>query len=228
MMSEEEPLNTLIQNYEGKAFVAYIDISGFKHFMEKNEGWIALDKFYNAGYRIIGLHNQRGNYRVDGIFISDCGILFSRANNQIDQRISLDTLLQIVKKLNREMLTHDYMLTTSIAFGDFRYQNRLMITGVRKEPIYGNAYVEAFTDNEHGIPKISPGECRILITDQFKDINMLNNINNFIRKKEGDEKHYYYYWMINNPDQITDFEKSYNDSYKKVFSGFLAALKGNY
>jgi hypothetical protein len=36
-----------IPNYDGKTFVAFIDISGFKTMMKKNQAWEALDQFYS-------------------------------------------------------------------------------------------------------------------------------------------------------------------------------------
>jgi len=68
-----------LQNYEGTTFVAFTDISGFREMMrDRKKAVLALDKFYQAGYDI--LRNQTANaYRVDGLFVSDCGVLFVRA-----------------------------------------------------------------------------------------------------------------------------------------------------
>ena len=71
------PLN----NYDGNTFVAFLDISGFKELMRnEKKAWNALDKLYQYGYEILG--NQNNECRVEGIFISDCGVLFVRRDNR--------------------------------------------------------------------------------------------------------------------------------------------------
>jgi len=111
-----------INNYGGDTFVAFLDISGFKELMRnEKEAWKALDKLYQHGYEI--LRNQNNECRVDGIFISDSGVLFVRRNNRIlGNSESLRSLLIKIKTINERMRESDFMLTTSIAYGRFRYQ----------------------------------------------------------------------------------------------------------
>ena len=73
--------------FDGQTFVAFLDISGFKHLMKDDkEAWKVLDTFYNAGYNAI-INSQN---KVQGLFISDCGILFSNENNsQMEKFIQL-------------------------------------------------------------------------------------------------------------------------------------------
>jgi len=111
------------------------------------------------------------------------------------------------------------------------------LRGLRKNPIYGNAYVFAFLDNENGKPKIQPGQCRIVKENLPVDITRTieqcqdNEIFRMIRKREGDNKHYYYYWMVNNSyeieSEIERFEQNYKDAYNLKYAGMLEALKGN-
>lgn len=222
-----------ISNFEGKTFAAFLDISGFKELMqEKDMAWKALDKLYSSGYDI--LRNQNGLNRVEGIFISDCGILFVRNNqgNGIHQINGLHSLLQVIKDINQRMLENEIMLTTSIAYGNFKYQERIEFPGIGKYPVYGDAYVSAYLDNKDEIPKIQPGQCRIVkenipdeITTAIKQ-RQGNGIFSMIRGKRGDNKHYYYYWMVNNPNEIKRFEQNYKDAYNLKYEGMLKALKG--
>ena len=111
------------------------------------------------------------------------------------------------------------MTTTSIAYGQFSYQNRIEFDGISKQPIYGNAYVSAFLDNENGTPKLEPGQCRVVLNNQEnEDYN--------IPLLKIAKKHYYYYWMVENENEIENFEKNYKNSYKLKYSGMLSALKG--
>ena len=133
-----------ISNIDLDTFVAFMDISGFKQLMKNKErAWKALDRFYNYGYEVIRRNRQQNNISVEGIFISDCGILFVRACND-NKTESLKALLRVVRELNRKMLDDDFMLTTNIAYGHFKYQERIEFEGIEKNPIYGNAYVSAF------------------------------------------------------------------------------------
>ena len=224
------PLN----NYDGDTFVAFSDISGFKELMRNGKkAWKALDRLYQCGYEI--LRNQSNECRVEGIFISDSGVLFARKNNQImfSTLESLKSLLQVIKRINARMRENDFMLTTSIAYGKFRYQERIEFEGIEKNPIYGNAYVSAFLDNENGKPEIQPGQCRIVrenlpsnITQAIEQ-NQDNDIFRMIRKRGRDNKHFYYYWMVNGPVEIETFEQDYKDAYNLKYAGMLKALKGD-
>ena len=223
-----------INNYDGDTFVAFLDISGFKELMrDEKKAWKALDRLYQYGYEI--LRNQNNECRVEGIFISDSGVLFVRRNNRIIPKISdgLISLLMILKRINERMRGNDFMLTTSIAYGEFRYQERIEFRGIEKNPIYGNAYISAFLDNENGKPKIQPGQCRIVEENLPSDItrsieqSQNNDIFGMIRKREGDNKHYYYYWMVNDSHEIERFEQNYKDAYTLKYAGMLKALKGD-
>ena len=210
-----------ISNYEGETFVAFLDISGFKELMRRGRALEALDCLYNAGYGNLG--SQNGN-RVEGIFISDCGVLFVRnKKDSLNQADDLRSILEAIRRINKIMIRNDFMLTTSIAYGNFKYQERIEFEGIGKNLIVGNAYSEAFLDNEYGNPKIQPGQCRlveknlpnILIDERFRTVC----------KRGGNDKHYYYYWMVSTTYEIERFEKEYKDTYNLKYAGMLNVLK---
>lgn len=223
-----------INNYDGDTFVAFLDISGFKELMRnEKKAWKVLDRLYQCGYEI--LRDQNNECRVEGIFISDSGVLFVRRNNRIPSiSETLKLLLVVIKRINERLRENDFMLTTSIAYGKFRYQERMEFEGIEKNPIYGNAYVSAFLDNENRKPKIQPGQCRIVEENLPNDIsgtieqNQDNGIFRMIRKRQADNKHYYYYWMVNDHSEIERFEQDYKDAYNLKYAGMLKALKGEY
>ena len=215
-----------IRNFDEQTFVAFMDISGFKQLM-KNEkrAWKALDRFYQYGYDVI-----EDIDKVEGIFVSDSGILFLRDCR--DKIECLKTLLKGIKELNKKMLEHDFMLTTSVAYGHFKYQRRIEFEGIEKNPIYGNAYVSAFLDNERGKPKIQPSQCRIV--KKKLPQNLIQRIEDngdetlsLIKKRRNDNNHFYFYWMVENASQIEEFEREYEDSYNLKYAGILKALKRN-
>jgi hypothetical protein len=119
------------------------------------------------------------------------------------------------------------MLTTSISYGNFNYEGKLEISGTEKNQIFGNAYLEAFLDNETGKPRIRPGECRILLKDFPNDLIDLENNINVELKLIKNKKHLYYYWMLNNINEVEDFNSRFKDSYNLQFRGMIEALKNN-
>ncbi|MFO7971837.1 MAG: hypothetical protein R6U40_08820 [Desulfobacterales bacterium] len=217
-----------IENFNGETFVAFLDISGFKELMtDDQKAWKSLDALYRAGYNT--LHGN--NRTVDGLFVSDCGILFVRNGHDNAERFK--SILLMTREINKKMLEENFMLTTTIAFGRFKYQERIEFEGIEKNPIYGNAYVSAYLDNESGKPRIQPGQCRIIkknlpseLNEMLKTPNHNNTLMKLINHKSGDKNHYYYYWMIDNSSEIADFEKQYSNSYDLKFTGMLKALKG--
>lgn len=207
-----------ITNFQGQTFVAFLDISGFKELMRNDSNALeALRILYQAGYDILQVQND-----VEGFFVSDSGILFVRNGTEQEK---LNKILIAIKSINKQMLEFDYMLTTSIAYGSFSYQDRLEFEGIEKNPIYGNAYVKAFWDNEKGIPKLQPGQCRILKENMPSEINLDLPQFNLLKIKSNDRGHLYFYWNLDNQNQVDKFENHYNDSYKLKYSGMLKALK---
>jgi len=214
-----------ILNFSGNTFIAYIDINGFKILMKNRDKAIStLQHFYRCGFNIIDGQLSQEN-KIEGFFISDCAVLFVRDNNCANL-IALKKLLDVIESLNKKMLEIDIMLTNSICYGYFSYEGKLEISGTEKNQIFGDAYVEAFLDNEAGNPRIKPGECRILIKNIPQELNYTLSLNNEFSRIRKNGKHYYYFWMVNSNEEIEDFIKRYNDSYNLQFRGMLEALKG--
>jgi hypothetical protein len=205
-----------LHNQSGQAFVAFTDISGFKSLMKDDRALKALNNFYTNGFLCL-----QNCLDVQGLFISDCGVLFTR-NHVVSIMDQFIKLLEVIHKLNKSMLEHDIMLTTSIAYGDFSYHNRIEFDGIQKSPIYGNAYLSAFLDNENGLPKIQPGMCRIIknnLPSEIIDYLQNNNMN-----IEEEKNHYIFYWMCDRMS-IEIFKTNYKDSYNRKYRGMLSSLK---
>lgn len=213
-----------INNFRGNTFVAFMDISGFKQLMRQNKAIQALDCFYNESYHVL-----LGTASVEGLFVSDSGILFVKDQDE-DTGNRLSQMLEVIKQINCKMLDRGYMLTTSIAFGEFSYHQRIEFPGIEKNPVYGQAYVSAFLDNENVSPRIQPGQCRIVLNPLLNNtINKddLLNSNPLLKFKHGDNNHIYYYWNVHNPLNVEQFEAEYVDAYQAKFAGMLQALKNS-
>lgn len=212
----------IINNIDENTFVAFLDISGFKNLMGENKAFKALTEFYKCGYSLI----PNNNNTVQGFFVSDSGILFAR--NQ-DVRHSLISLLNLIRDINIEMLEKGYLLSCSIAYGHFKYKKMIDLDGIEKTPIYGEAYISAYLDNEKGKPKLKPGECRI-VKKNFPDIlnSELDNENNssdIIRLLKSTNKHYYFYWMLNDYNDILSFKREYKKAYDSRYQVIKKLLK---
>jgi hypothetical protein len=222
----------------GNTFVAFIDISGFKKLMknDKKRAWKYLDLFYNEGYTSL-MQQENTNLRVEGIFISDCGILFVRNESEERDNIKgLKMLLSIINNINKNLLRMDILLTTSIAYGEFEYRNKVELQGMIKNPLGGNAYLNAFEDTE-AKPKINPGECRIVAKDLPEELlNLIKNRHglsdddplSFLKRRNNGKTHYYYYWMAGENGQIKRIDKAYLLAEESKYVAIRKLLKGDY
>lgn len=191
--------------------------------MKKGKALDALNNLYKYGYRII----QENNHSVEGFFISDSGILFTRDSENLSS--SFNYLLQAIRKINLEMLNKGFLLTTSIAYGHFRYQDKIDFNGIEKNPIYGEAYISAFLDNEKDKPKIKPGECRVVRKNLPRDLKdkIDSQIESYdiFRLLKPRKSHYYFYWMLNNSDDIDSFSREYIKAYDSRYLEIKNLLK---
>ncbi len=190
----------------------------------------ALDGLYSSGYSRLRNHNLKNDIKIEGFFFSDCWILFVR-NMDLNLIVGFSSLLDTIKQIYQDMMEKDFTLMTSIAYGQFKYQNRIEFTGIEKNPVYGNAYVSAYLDTERNKNKIQPGQCRIVIENLPQ--NLIDVIErghpadpfSLIKTRRGDNQHFYFYWMVNESHQIDNFEQIYQDSYNLKYTGMLQALK---
>ena len=223
-----------IESFEGNTFVAFVDISGFKKMMRNgNQALDALETFYSAGYQ--ELQNSRSrNVKVEGAFVSDCGILFTRPTSPNTTSIDeLRSLLMVIKNINKTMVARDYIISSSIAYGFFKYNERIDLEVIKKNAVYGGAYIKAYLDNEINSPKLRPGQCRIVKEGLPPDvISFLSSNQNeddiFSYVKTGKSKsHYYYWWMSNDLEAINEYETIYMNLEDLMYLGLLHKLQKN-
>lgn len=116
--------------------------------------------------------------------------------------------------MNLEAIANNYMLTTSIAFGDFQYLDKIEFDRVRKIPLYGNAYLRAFYDSENKKYPLRPGQCRIVNDEYLKNIGLNKSLDEFELINPKGRKYYYYYWMLNKSTDIEQFVDRYESALK--------------
>lgn len=218
-----------IRPYSGKTYVAFLDVSGFKKMMkDRSKAEKALGKFYSTIYAV-GQNFRNPNQHlieVNAIVVSDCAVLFSRNENteSTNDRTSGDirslrSILTFVRNVNRPLIVTrpgpSIMTTCSIAYGDFKYEDRIGLYQVRKNFFLGQAYVKAFFDNEIGDPKILPGQCRLLKEDLDFPSNYSED--SVFSLLESTDKYYYFHWMLSSLDDLPIFKNEYRDIVQSVY-----------
>jgi hypothetical protein len=219
-----------IEPFEGETFVAFTDISGFKRMMaQPGRAKEALESFYSVGWECLDRDNDRSECAVEGIFVSDCGVLFVRPNEK-GRSECLCKLLTRIRALNKKLLGSGVLLRTSVAFGQFQYLERRSAPGIRKVPFYGEAYLAAFLDSESTRPKLNCGFCRIvkegLPSEMDDDIDEAEGEIFSMIRRDPRSQLLYYYWMRNTPQEIDDFKKQYGNAEDLKFEGIRHILAG--
>ena len=187
---------------------------------KKNKAWEALDSFYQHAFNTLRDFND-----LVGFFVSDCGIVYVD-NNIEDKKMNLKCLLKALKIINENVLDDGFMLTCSIAYGKFEYHEKFVFDRMRKSAFQGNAYLDAYLDNENGLPKIRPGQTRLILSDDLvNELGLNNSIDETFKFLKKSRKHYYFYWMINNHSRINGIDKEYNEIYKSKYDLIKSLLK---
>lgn len=216
-----------LEDFHGPTFVAFTDIAGFKQLMPtRDRAMQALHRFYSQGYRILRAQPPHAPARVEGLFISDCAVLFVRPRHA-DVHAQLRAVLSVVQSINRQMLQRELMLSTSIAYGHFDYTPRDEFAGIEKNLIHGAPYVEAYLDQSSGSPKLDPGQCRILHEHIPPGVLPLPDGDEYFSRVRPVRNHSYFYWMCRTPAEIEGFDQQYRDAYNLKYAGMLNALRRN-
>jgi len=218
-----------VPNYEGKTYVGYLDISGFKEMMKDNDKVEnVLDSFYSCLYRRICDVNINDNVvKINAVAVSDCAVLFlsNGERDDVDQRTGLLKMLSFINSVNREFINlgpYSFMTTCSIAYGDFSFENRKDSDHIRKNCLRGPAYVAAYLDNEKETERMKPGECRILMKGLTLEPDQQNE---FALLKKESRYYRYYYWMLNNSREIPQFKRKYSKTYEEMYVKLMKLLR---
>lgn len=211
----------MVEDYHGEAYVAFLDVSGFKRRVKKNLALAVdmLDEFYGTIYdvclRINDLKRSLELPEANIVAASDCAIVFSRPPNSNsfnpdqDKIDCLNTILSFVQQVNRRLIVSQHsspiLTTCSIAYGLFIYEDKREFCSLRKNCFLGRPYMEAFIDNEK--LKRRPGYCRLLrenlkLSQNHPEKDLLS-----LLKKRGN--YYYFFWMLGSLDGLEDFETEY-------------------
>lgn len=217
-----------MRQFNSNTFVCFIDISGFKVELRKNKNLAGymLDVFYSAGYNTLKEYKS-----LNGIFVSDCGIIYSDKGNDSTK---LNELLGAIKEINQKMLNENFLTTTSIAYGYLEYKRKFVFDRIKKNAIIGSGYLNAFLDNDNVNHKLRAGEVRITknlddvrnAENLFQEINFNNTFSRFLTDKES---HYYFNWLCKNEKEKNNTDEIYlkfdNDDPLEKYNNLKKALQ---
>jgi len=222
-------------------FVAWIDISGFKHLLKTNqyEALAVIQEFFKIGYLQLHPDTQPGmqdpGQQLDGLFVSDCAIVWTK-NACIHQNslVPFKRILGIVKRINEAVMSSSVMrrnrvmLSTSIAFGQFFPIKKVEHEHIAQQMIFGQAYIDAYADNSNHLP---PELCRIVtknlprpVADTLNGFLPAGDERTFIRR---DGEHTYFYWNCSTAADIQNFQQKYRPTPNPDYSALYGILKGN-
>lgn len=208
-----------INNFSGTTYVAFSDLNGFKEMMRSPERAAkALDKFYRTVYSLKAEPQYSG---VQTLAVSDCAISFI-GNEQ--NRDSLPLLLGFLKELHLEMIKADYLVTSSVAHGQFSYHERIELSGLEKNMFLGDAYLKSYLNNG----KCPEGSITIICDDNEKD-NILQSsgtYRDFLKStRRGVIRGLQFYWAVSSALEIDKFEEAYQDTYRLKYRGMISIYK---
>lgn len=239
-MPEDTIFTSSLSTSENHRIVAWLDIFGFKSLMrsDPDEALSVVKEFFKIGFRELHPRNQpperEGDLGVNGLFVSDCGIIWSELIHDNPSCVEqFQKILKIVKNINEKVFRSEVMkrnrtmLSTSIAYGQFYPIPTKEHEHIDKKLIFGQAYIDAYTDNIN----LDPGLCRIVghnLPNFISDIIAnppTRNLFSFIRQDEGQ---LYFYWNCSTLDEIETFRLNYKRAKEVKYREMYDAISTNY
>lgn len=205
-------------NFSGETYVAFSDLNGFKEMMRNHEKAAgALDKLYKTVY---ALKDNLRYSNVQTLAVSDCAISFVSNNGNGDQ---LPLILNFLKELHEEMIRANYLITSSVAHGQFSYHERIELSGLGKNMLYGDAYLQAYLNNN----KCPEGSIVIICREEDKSsvARSAAAYSPFLRDARRGLKGLQFIWAVSSAADIENFEAAFADAYRLKYRGMISAYK---
>jgi len=192
----------MVDPYEGKAFVAYIDLHAFKFLMSRKEGaWSELEKFYETGSYWL---YKSAQIKLPALFFSDSAVIW------VDYKQGLEGFKEFLVTLQLicwSLVNNNLLPVCSIAFGDFKYGGTKRVGTTEQFPIYGRAFLEAYKATESG--ENWSGICKLVPTaaDPYP-----STVGKWLDSKTDQfviqqyENSYIFYWMLTDDKQVPEFK----------------------
>jgi hypothetical protein len=152
----------------------------------RQEAYEALNYLFNSVYTLL-----RDRQLIKGLAVSDCVISWAT-----DER--LDSIVDFVGSLHRKMIHRRYLMRTTIAYGQFEFQQRIQLMNLGKQMIWGGAYLVAYLGNE----KVKPGSIGFLDRQNIPNTEASLCDWRWKRRSSKNGTLHEYYWAANSRDDI--------------------------
>ena len=179
--------NTPSLSFNGWTYVAFSDLCGFKAMMKnREEAYKGLDYLFKSVYGLL-----RDKQSIKGLAVSDCVISWAT-----DEQ--LQSVVDFVGALHKKMIHKQYLMRTSIACGQFEFQDRIQLTNLSKQMIWGGAYLAAYLGNE----SVKPGSIGLL--GQRDTPNIEESLYHWRWKRRSSKNGilHEYYWAASKQEDI--------------------------
>jgi len=179
--------NTPSLSFNDETYVAFSDLCGFKAMMEnREEAYKGLDYLFKNVYGLL-----RDKQSIKGLAVSDCVISWAT-----DKR--LQSVVDFVGALHKKMIHKRYLMRTTIAYGQFEFQDRIQLANLSKQMIWGGAYLAAYLVND----KVSPGSIVFLNEQNASDTETSCCDWRWKRRSSKNGTLHEYYWAVNSCEDI--------------------------
>ena len=122
-------------------YVAFLDILGFKNYLENNNQEQAKKYIADFSESISSIWHECNTETLSGLIVSDSVILYSKDTRVESLRKLVDVIIQICKY---EFVNNSILIRGALTKGNFERQNPTGEVALSKELIVGQAYVDAY------------------------------------------------------------------------------------
>jgi len=203
----------------GQTYVAFSDLCGFKYILSRDTeaAYRVLNDFYNTIYMIL---NLRENQHISGLAVSDCAVCWLNNSCNNENKRKLNDLVSFLQSVHRAMIKNRYLVSSTIAWGPFKYEKRIKLENMDKQLFYGKNYVAAYLANS----KVDPGA--IILLDEGIELPSKPEGENWVVSKKP--KGWEYFWSIGSSEDIPKIIQERKESHKGKYEWLKDIYQGKY
>lgn len=162
---------------------------------EREKAYEALDHLFESVFEL----QQNNNRSVKALAVSDCVIAWVGSRHGRESR--LKQIIEFAEGLHIRMASHRYLMRTTIAWGDFEYEDRLQLHNLQKSMIWGGAYLNAYVNNK----KARVGSILLLNNQELGRPSTISHVCEDWKWRKSN-KGWNYIWAANSPEDIVRFK----------------------
>jgi len=123
--------------------------------------------------------------------------------------------------LHKRMIEEEYLVRTTIAYGHFRYENRLEIPRIRKDMIIGGAYLKAYAEND----KKLPGSIVIVDAPDNFDVQISCGHLGQLFRHTGDSEAWEFFWWVTTNRSVENAKHKRDEACQSLYKALVKAYR---